>query len=334
MTRDLHGKDLAWYRFTETPGKIYGPRDMRFVYGQYGLRETCEVAKAGPDGQPMEPWFPAKHLRARLKSEAVQTKQLKRLRELGVAFDEQTIDRLDAVDLLYTAELRQPPTADEIEEAQAFGVRVTPGMTRAELSRLLSPALEAEEQAEEERERIENNAEWVTILRKKGVTVADDVGDAKLQRLMELADEQEFVEEEAREMNIHVSRAAKGRSAEQIASSTDAVRRCMELAEELNQDFLVELFSLKRPPSKKLMKSLYAGLQEQLAARPDFGGKDAKVWFLTEAAKALNIALTIEDRTGKAPAPTTATETASPWVGLRWALVGIVVFALIRLCAG
>lgn len=333
MPRDLQSKDVAWYRFTTTPGKVYGPRDMAFVWKTYWGNTTCEVACAGPDGQPMEPWFPATQLRSRLKSQAVQPKQLKRLRELGVAFDEATIDKIEALELIERAELQQPASDNELAEAAALGATVAPGMSRAQLNRAMAPFLEAEAEAEEEAERIAMNADWVARLRKRGVTVADDIDDESLRRAMDAVDDLDFAEEEARAIGLQSARATTPTAPEELPRVTEATRRMTALAEELNQEFLVEMLQLKRPPSKKLMASLYAGLRAQLAARPDFGGKEAKVWFLSEAAKLLDIALTIEDNTNRSKAARKPTPSPSSWSGARWALIFVGVVVLLRMCA-
>lgn len=235
------------------------------------------------------------------------------------------------MELLEMAELQLPPTQGEIAEAAALGVRVQVGMTRAELNRAVQPKLEQLAEEEDRQQRIALNADWVARIRAAGVSVADDVEEEELYRLMALAEERESLEEEAAaDFDDDAPRSRRRKTAP--AHSAETTRRCEELAQELHEDFLVKVLQLKRRPSKKLMRNLYDGLQVQIAARPDFGEKDAKVWFLTEAAKALDIALTIDDRTGKPPVPTAAIATRSPWRW--WAIVGIALFALVRICGG
>jgi len=202
MDRDLNGKDVAWYRFTETPGKVYGPKDMAFVFRAYGDRSTCEVTGAGEDGSPSPIWFSATMLRARLKSQALQPAQRRRLLALGVDFDESTLDKSSARDLIEQAELQQPASAEAIQNARARGAKVIDGMTVAALNRALIPIEEAEDAIEEEQDRRDELAHERERITRHGIAVDEAISEDELQLLNDEWESYEFAVQEARELGL------------------------------------------------------------------------------------------------------------------------------------
>lgn len=329
--RDLQSKDVAWYRFTNTPGKVYGPRDMAFVWKTYRGDPTCEVAKGGADGQPLDPWFPASELRARLASQAVQPRQIARLRELGLAVDEATLDKIEAADLIEQAERLLPATDQQLEEARRLGVTVTPGVSRAELEQLVAPILDAEAEEEDRQERIAGNADWVRELRKVGLSVDDDIDDEALFALRDQHDRYREAVAEARACGLPASKAPKGSTVEALAHATARLERWIGLTESLDSDLLEHRFQLSRPPAKKLVTELRVALFDAMDADPTLADQaTAETWFLTQAAPLLGFTKRPARPSAGATRPTTAATPPEQEKGmLRWALLALVLLIVI-----
>jgi cell division septation protein DedD len=268
MARDLIGKDVAWYRFTETPGKIYGPRDFAFVFRAYGTRETCEVCGATPDGKPDEQWFQAMALRARLKSQAVQPGQLRRLRELGVAVDLDSIDKISATELIEITELRGPATESEIADAKARGADVWPGMSRAELNRALIPIEDAEDEVEAEQERREELAPRRQGLARIGVTVDEGIDEEALQRAEDALESYEMALEEAKDWGLQASqlKGRKPRTPEAADAEASLLNAWIALVQEYDENHIALASQSLRVPSAAALKRARNELFAAMAA--------------------------------------------------------------------
>lgn len=284
MHRDLNGKDVAWYRFTETPGKVYGPKDMAFVFRAYGDRSTCEVTGSGEDGDPSPVWFPATALRARLKSQALQPAQRRRLLALGVDFDESTLDKGSARDLIEQAELQQPASAAAIEDARARGAKVLDGMTVAALNRALIPIEEAEDAIEEEQDRRAELAYERARITRHGIAVDEAISEEELQLLNDEWESYEFAVEQAREWDLSPEwiKAHRPRNADDLRRVTSLLEAYTEDARTFDAMHLTLALKLEQAPSDAAMRRVR---QELLKLREGGAGRAEIEALVIEALK-------------------------------------------------
>lgn len=184
------------YRFDIPVDSVYGPRALDWILECYGARPECECAPASEDGTtPLGPWRPVREWRAEMLPAGVTDLQLKRLANLHVQYDPQSLTRDEAKRLIAKAEGQQQPTKVQLANAAELKLAVPDGSTRAQVVRLLDAekrriaiaslgergrnvadgaSWENIRRAESAAETAEQAREIAADLRQRGVAISDD----------------------------------------------------------------------------------------------------------------------------------------------------------------
>lgn len=279
LTRDIPGRTKAWYRFTETPGRTYGPRTVTWIVGAYGYRSTCEVA-VDEAGAAAASWMPMDEVRMRVILPAATSTQLKRLQELGDPLLGDSLTRAEAKERIENLEALLPPTADEIEEARKAGVDLTGVRTRRDLSIAWEP-IEAEE---EERERVAALAPMRAALRKRGADVPENADEDELSEIEGAIESFESAIGDARDWDLPASRVPKPSrwTMAQFDVATKALEQFAVHAPCLTAEDVARFLGRDRNPKVAVMREALGALYDRFVADPTAWEQDPQVWFTAQ----------------------------------------------------
>ncbi|MCU0650336.1 MAG: hypothetical protein MUF00_20290 [Gemmatimonadaceae bacterium] len=259
--QDLPHSLTARYRFTETPGREYGPRTLHWIYRNYADRQTCEVL-IDSQGVSVSGWISVAEMIRRLIMPLAQQTQRTRLTKLGVHFDAATLTRDDARCLIHEAELNQPPSDQERAEAEALGVTTAELTTRRALQAAVAEQ-EAEDADGDAEEDDPSDLHWVGLLRRRGAKLPAQISEDEFKLWQDSWDRWEAIAEEVRYFGIRMTRPKRWTREELDALSAQG-EAFKEFADEHNEDHVSHFLGRDAAIPRPVMRTAYQAVWQQI----------------------------------------------------------------------
>lgn len=266
--RDLKGRTKAWYRFTETHGKTYGPRTFTWILRAYGHRDTCE-ATVDVNGRPGEDWIPVIQLASRVIGHEASPEQLARLSELGFPDLPAGFSSYEAKHMIADEEkkleMKGALTAADRAEAKDAGIDTTEMKTKQDLE----DAFNEIEAAEDEQALRKELAPLIKEIERGGASVPTGVDEDALYELKDVVELFHESKAIAIELGLKSSAIPKPKRWDRslFESETRALERFNSDAEHCDPDEIRDMLDLSRNVSQADFRS--ALLEMYLAIREE-----------------------------------------------------------------